>query len=169
MKKSSLIPLVFIVSLFLIIPAAFWVLTSNPSNENVQGVSVKSNVKGILVRVDSNYGNWDMVKYLCTDKDTCETSLISGKGLDTTSGGQIANRDIAVEYTSDWKDYQYLKIYVRSGWGSQVREFNVSKIGSVPGMTIEKMIYGGSEYNVVFIPLDSVGQDLLPTVRFSDL
>jgi hypothetical protein len=150
MKKGSLIPLIFIVGLFLIVPAAFC-------------------VKGVLVRVDSNYGNWDMVQYLCKDKETCATSLISGKGLDTTSGGQVKNRDVAIEYTLDWKDFQYLKIYVRSGWGSQVREFNVSRIGSVPGMTVEKMTYGGSEYNVVFVPLDIIGQNLLPTVRFSDL
>lgn len=169
MKKSSLIPLVFIISLFLIVPATFWVLTSKTSNENVQGVSIKSDTKGVLVRVDSNYGNWDMAKYLCKDKETCEVSLISGKGLDTTSGGQVKNGDVAVEYTADWKDYQYLKIYVRSGWGSQVRDFSVSKIGSVPGMTIEKMTYGGSDYSVVFIPLDSIGETLLPTVRFSDL
>lgn len=169
MKKGSLIPLVFIVSLFLIVPAAFWVLTSRVPNENVRGISIKSNAKGVLVRIDSNYGNWDMVKYLCKDKEACEVSLISGKGLDTTSGGQVKNRDVAVEYTSEWKDYQYLKIYVRPGWGSQVREFNVSKIGSVPGMTIEKMTYGGSDYSVVFIPLDIISESLLPTVRFSDL
>jgi hypothetical protein len=169
MKKGSLIPLVFIVSLFLIVPAAFWVLTSKTSNENVRGVSIKSDKKGILVRIDSNYGNWDMVKYLCKDKEVCEASLVSGKGLDTTSGGQVKNRDVVVEYSPDWKDYKYLKVYVRSGWGSQVREFKVTKIGSVPGMTTEKITYGGSDYNVVFIPLDTVSESLLPTVRFSDL
>jgi hypothetical protein len=169
MKKGSLIPLVFIVSLFLIVPAAFWLLTSKTSNENVQGVSTKSGAKGVLVRIDSNYGNWDMVKYICKDKATCETSLIAGKGLDTTSGGQVNNEDVTVEYTPEWKDHQYLKVYVRSGWGSQVRSFNASKIGSVPGMTIENMTYGGSDYSVVFIPLDAVAEKLLPTVRFSDL
>lgn len=169
MRKSSLIPLVVIVSLFVIVPAAFWVINSKSSNENVQGATIKSDVKGVLVKIDSKFGNWDMVKYLCKDKETCETSLISGKGLDTTSGGQIENRDVAIEYSAEWEDYQYLKIYVRAGWGSQVREFNVSKIGSVPGMTVEKMTYGGADYNVVFIPLDGVGFSLFPMVRFSDL
>jgi len=169
MKKSSFIPLVFIVSLFLIVPVSFWMLTSKPSNDNVRGATIKSDVKGILVKVDSNYGNWDMSKYLCKSIDDCSSSLVSGKGLDTTSGGTIKDRDIAIEYTSDWADYSYLKIYVRSGWGSQVRDFKVTKLGNVSGMVIQNMTYGGSDYSVVLIPITNLGKSLLPTVRFSDL
>lgn len=95
--------------------------------------------------------------------------LHPGKGLDTTSGGTIKNRDIAIEYTSDWADYTYLKIFVRSGWGSQVRDFKITKLGNVSEMVIQSMTYGGVDYNVVFVPISDLGSSLLSTVRFSDL
>ena len=169
MKKSSFIPLVLIIAFFLSVPVAFWVITMRNSNENVRGVGTQANTEGVLVKITSEYGNWDMAKYLCKSKDECLLSLVSGKGLDTTSGGSVKDRDIVIEYTNDWVGYEYLKIFLRAGWSSQVREFKATKLSSIPGMTIEKMTYGGSDYNVVLVPITGSETTLLHTASFSDL
>jgi hypothetical protein len=50
MKKSNLIPLVLVVSTFLILPVAFFFLNSKNSG-NVQGVKTQASKKGIILKI----------------------------------------------------------------------------------------------------------------------
>ena len=68
MKKSNLIPLILVVSTFLILPIAFFFFNSK-NGGNVQGAKTEANKKGIILKITSNDGTWDMTKYLCTTKD----------------------------------------------------------------------------------------------------
>jgi len=169
MKKSNLIPLVLVISTFLILPIAFFFLNSKNLNGNVQGLKTQANKKGILLKITSNYGTWDMTKYFCKTKDDCLTSLFSGKIIDTTSGGVVENSFVTVEYSPEWNNYEFIKVFVKQGWGTSTRTFKAEDASVIPGVTIEKFTYGGTNYNVVLIPLTSVTGELLEAASFSDL
>ena len=168
MKKSNLIPLVLVVSTFLMLPIVFFFLNSK-NGGNVQGTKTQANKKGIVLKITSNYGTWDMTKYFCKTKDECLTSLFSGKIIDTTSGGVVEGSHVTVDYSPEWTNYEFIKVFVKSGWGSSTRTFKVSAMGAVPDVTVEKVTYGGVSYNVVLIPLSSVNGVLLEVASFSDL
>ena len=77
MKKSFLIPLIIIL-VFAGIPATFWVISSRDSvDENVQGAH--SGSTGVVLKIVSNGGAWDMFKYVCESREKCLESLESGK------------------------------------------------------------------------------------------
>ncbi len=169
MKKTSLLPLVIIVATFLIIPIAFWFYSSKDSEGNIQGAKTKSDTPGIIVKIKSNNGTWDLNKYLCVNKEECLESLISGRSLETTSGGIVEGKYITIKYTSDWDSYEYLKVFVKPGWGSTIRKFNASLVSSVSGVYIESFTYGGLDYDVVLVPIKSIENTLLEVSEFSDL
>lgn len=168
MRKSSLIPLALIISVFLILPIAFWFINSKNSNENVQGVKTRSDVKGVIVKVYSNYGTWDMAKYICKTKEECLSSLVSGKNLDTTSGGVVEEHFVTIEYSQDWNNYEFLKVFVKPGWGSQTRTFKTSVLGGVSGVSVNRVSSGGANYDVILIQLNNIGGELLEAASFSD-
>jgi len=168
MKKSNLIPLVLVVSTFLILPIAFFFLNTK-NGGNVQGAKTQANKKGIILKISSGNGTWDMMKYFCKTKDECLTSLFSGKIIDTTSGGIVEDSNVTVDYSSDWTNYEFIKVFVKPGWGSSTRTFKVTSAGVIPNVTIEKVTYGGINYNVILVPLNSVNGELLEAASFSDL
>ena len=168
MKKSSSLPLVIIVLTFLVIPVAFWFFTFREQNDDIRGVGTRGGASGVIVRVNSNYGTWDMSKYLCPTREECSESLVSGKILETTSGGGIDEQFVIVRYTQDWESYEYLKVFIKPGWGSPERVFNVSLLGNIKDSFIDEFTYEGEVYKAVIIPIQSIGETLSEVAIFSD-
>jgi hypothetical protein len=150
------------------LPVGFWFLTSQYSKDNVRGITTKSSSKGIIIQVDSNFGTWELNKYLCKTMDECLLSLTSGKALETIGGGDVVNKDLIIEYSPDWNDYTLLKVYVKSGWGSQSRDFSASLISSNFDFSIKKINSNNTTYDVVILPVESVSSGLLKVARFTD-
>ncbi|MBW6441551.1 hypothetical protein K0B04_01405 [Patescibacteria group bacterium] len=152
--------------MFLVIPVAFWFFTFSEGNDDVQGVRTGS--LGVVVKVESKEGSWDMSKFLCKDRAGCLESLNSGKALEKTSGGGLEDQVVTVRYSSDWSQYEFLKIYIEPGWGSIQREFKASLTNEVQGSLIETVTFGGVEYNVVLIPTSVLESGLFEVATFSD-
>lgn len=169
MKKTSLLPLVIVIATFLIIPIAFWFLTSKNTDGNIQGAKTKSGSAGVVIDIKSSQGTWDLNEYLCKNIDECLESLFSGKPLETISGGVVGDKFITIKYVSEWDSYEFLKIFVKPGWGSTIRKFNASLSNDVSGAYIERFIYGGSDYDVVLVPIKDIKDTLLEIATFSDL
>lgn len=168
MRKSSFLPLALILCVFLILPVAFWFFNSNVDKGDVQGAKVKSDSKGVIIKVSSNYGTWEMSKYLCKTKDECLLSLTSGKSLDTIGGGVVENQDVAILYDESFKEYSFLKVFIKPAWGSQARNFTASSIRGSSQSSIENISSNDSVYNVVIIPVSSLENSLEDIARFTD-
>jgi hypothetical protein len=167
MRKSPPLPLIIIISAFIIIPVVFWVFTFRNNADNVRGTTVASS--GVLVKIISEKGSWDMSKYLCEDISTCLESLTSGKSLEKTSGGWGAGQTLVIRPTSDWSQYEYIKIFVKSGWGSSERFFSASlSEDTIKGGSIEKFNYGGNTYESVILPVEILRSEIAGSVTFSD-
>lgn len=168
MKKSSLLPLAFIVGMFLVTPVVFWLFTSKSASENIKGAKNTGELTGVLVKIVSSRGTWDLNEYLCKDKEECLSTLFSGKSLDTTSGGVVDGKYISIKYSQEWDSYGFLKIFVKPGWGSVVRKFNAFLTSNTEGVLKDNLVYGGSDYDVVLIPVNLVKTSLIEAASFSD-
>jgi hypothetical protein len=166
MRKNPPIPLVIIVSAFVVIPVVFWIFTFGEESEDVRGS--RTGDSGILINIISKNGAWDMSKYLCEDITICFESLTSGKSLEKTSGGGIEDQSIIVRPSKDWDSYNYVKIFVKSGWGSSERFFTVSSQGDVSQDVVKKFEHGGNTYEAVVVPIDMMKSELVDSVIFSD-
>lgn len=169
MKKTSVLPLILIVTVFLVIPIVFWVVSFRSTDDNIQGARTKNGDAGASVLVSSKYGTWDLVKYLCQTREECVGSLTSGRVLDTTSGGVTDRQSVVIKYSKDWDSYKFLKVFVKSGWGSSLREFQVSLAGNASGSYVEDVVYNGINYKVVIVPIDIISGSLMEIAEFSDL
>jgi hypothetical protein len=166
MKKASVLPIVIIVATFLIIPVFFWIINFGNSKGNIQGIETGSS--GLSIKIISKDGAWDLSKYLCKDKNECIESLTSGKSLDKTSGGGVYDQEVGIKYSSDWDQYQYIKVFVEPGWGSADRNFMVSVNESIQGIFTHSFEIGSITYNVAVIPLSEIQKSVSNAVTFSD-
>jgi len=168
MRKTSFLPLALIICVFLILPVAFWFFNTRVDKGSVRGAKIKSDSKGVIVKVSSNYGTWEMSKYLCKTKDECLLSLTSGKSLDKVGGGVVENQDVAVLYDQSFKDYSFLKVFIKPAWGSQARNFTASSIQDLSKISVENISSNDYEYSVVIIPMSSLENSLEDIARFTD-
>jgi len=167
MKKGSSLPLVLIVVAFLLIPLGFWFYYSNSNEDNVKGAKISGVNSGFFVTVDSKGATWDLMAYLCKDKTACLASPTAGFQLETISGGKVKNYQVTYSYQDSWDQYSYLKIYAKSGWGSQARNFSVVKLGSVPGSAMQK-VTDGVTFDMVIFPLKEIKSSFFEAAEFSD-
>mgnify|MGYP001013730207 CR=1 FL=1 len=166
MKKSFLIPLIIIL-VFAGIPTAFWFLSSKENvDENVQGV--RSGSTGVVLKIVSNGGAWDMFKYVCESKEKCLESLESGKKLDVTSGGGIEEQSVAIKYTHEMESQEFMKIFVKPGWGTVERAFNVSLDLDASDVSIEKMNVGNNDFYIILIPMKYLHSEVFDLATFVD-
>jgi hypothetical protein len=172
MRKGFSIPLVLIfIVVFLSVPLLYWFFSSRDGTTNVMGATtnqLQQAQNGFSVRINSKDGTWDLYEYLCTTKDECASSLMSGRRVQIVSGGTVQNHDVAITSGSDWNSYKYAKVFVRSGWGSSAREFKVESVGVVPGSERVNFTYESANYKAVLIPLDSAGDSFYKSAVFSD-
>jgi hypothetical protein len=119
------IVLIFVLA-FLAAPLVFWYTNSRSVTQpSVQGAQSTNSKEGTHIQVTSQNGAWDLVEYLCKTKDECTESLTSGKKWEAISGGVTSGSSIKINYSELWKDYQYLKVFVKPGWGTATKSYAV--------------------------------------------
>jgi hypothetical protein len=129
-KNGFAVPVVLIfVAIFLLMPLVFWWVSSrNSRKEDVKGAETSAtSQKGTYIQVTSQSGTWDLLEYLCKTKDECVSGLEAGKKWEGVSGGNTEGHTVNISYSDLWEGYNYLKVFVRPGWSSQQRAFNLVK------------------------------------------
>ncbi len=167
MNKGFSLPIVLIVALFISLPVMFFFFSTRATAPNVKGAFTTANV-GFDVQISSNKGTWDLFEFLCTTKEECTTSLTGGKRLETIGGGQVKTYDVVVEPDQAWNDYKFIKLFVKSGWGSPFRTFSVSDPAQIPGAEVTKITEGLSDYNIILLPITSVQNSFYTSINFTD-
>ena len=119
------LPVVLIfVLVFLAAPLVFWFKgTKNVEQSDVRGSESFSSKEGTYIQVTSEKGPWDLFEYLCKTKEECADSLTSGKKWEAISGGTTTGSSIKINYSELWKDFKYLKVFVKPGWGASTHSF----------------------------------------------
>jgi len=173
MSKGLKLPLVFIfITLFLSIPVLFYFYTksNNLNNVDVKGVYSEVPTKpGVTIRITSKGGTWNLHQFLCDDKDACLKSLNIGKSWGVVSGGITNNYEFNIAPNQKWDpDFKYIKLFVRSSWGSMSRDFVPTLLNQPDIVELETISNEGVDYNVILIPLDKINSDAANLVDFRD-
>jgi hypothetical protein len=168
MKRGSIWPILIIIALFLMIPLGYWYLRYRDSMKNVKGAKTSEITNGLYVTVDSNSGTWDLNSYLCKTRSGCLESLTTGEKLETKSAGRAIRYEVDLVYQDSWKDYSFLKIFVKSGWGAQTKVFKVINPGTVPDTSLEKIDSAGVTQEVVLVPVSELKSGFFKGAEFSD-
>ena len=167
MNKRSVFSVIILFVVFMTVPVAFCIISSDKKNsEEVKGARTGSS--GAIIKISSKNGSWDMYKYLCKDSTECLESISSGKMVEKTSGGGVEDQFVSLGYTFDWSDYEFLKVYVDSGWGSIERSFSASKSSDFDNVVVQSIESGGKNYQVVLMPVSLLEQVNTEIASFSD-
>ena len=171
-SRGFSVPIVIIfVAIFLAVPVVYLLFSKNSSNNvNVKGASAQIEVSksGLGIYVSSQ-GTWDLFEYLCKDLDECANDLMTGNRWGTVSGGAVKDFRVSVPTDSDWGSSKYLKIFVREGWGSMQRSFNLNLINSEEGISEKSFTHGGSEFRVILIEIEKIKNKANDKATYSDL
>jgi hypothetical protein len=168
MKRGSVWPLLLIITVFLTIPLGYWYFGYRASQNDIKGAKTTGIMNGLFIIVDSNNGTWDLNSYLCKTKSECLESSTSGIKLDTKSGGKVAGYEVNIVYQDQWNDYSFLKLFVKSGWGTQARPFRVLDRGVVTGTSVEKINSDNFQQSVVLVPVKELVNGFYKGAEFSD-
>lgn len=168
MRKGFAWPLLLIFIVFLAVPLAYWYFSYRSAQESIKGVKTSGIEVGFYVTINSKGGTWDLSSFLCKTRSECLESLSSGYMLGTNSGGKVSGYDITFSYDNSWNDYSYLKLFVKSGWGTQGKAFVVTDQGVVNGTSIEQINGDGYSQDVVLIPVKEVKHGFQKSAEFSD-
>lgn len=167
MKRGlSATALAITTSIVLIASLISFVIYRNTFTPKVKGTSSLGEVikPGFSVDVVSQKGTWELYVFLCEDKDGCTESLDSGVRWLTRGGGQTEDSEVFVEARDSWKKYEYIKLFVKPGWGSEDRNF-VGTLEDVP-LQVESVTI--DDFDVVVIPTTNVQLEFYKVVTFSD-
>lgn len=167
MNKGFSLPIVIIVALFISLPVIYFLSISKPQQQTVKGVSSVKN-SGFSIQIKSTNGTWDLLEFLCNDMDECTQSLTSGKRVETISGGITDSYEVFLEPSSDWDNYEFIKIYAKPGWGSSARTFSVVDKGVVPGTIVQTFTEDDVEQPFIIIPLDPVKSEFYTSANLAD-
>jgi hypothetical protein len=168
MRKGSAWLLLIVIVVFLMIPLGYWYLNYRASVKSVKGAKTLEIQNGVYVVVNSNTGTWDLNSYLCKSKQECLESLTSGVKLETRSGGRALGVEVDLIYEDQWSDYSYLKIFVKPGWGTQGKVFEILDPGVVKESSSERITSGNVEYEVVLMPIKDLKSGFFKGAEFSD-
>ncbi|HSX39311.1 MAG TPA: hypothetical protein VLI92_01850 [Candidatus Saccharimonadales bacterium] len=171
-KGSSGLLVIIFIALLVILPVSTWVVIKSTAKDgSVQGASTvdsSSTSPGFSVNVVAKSSGWDLEEYVCKTLDECSNSPESGMRWATISGGQTALHKVDVLYTSELDSYSYMKVLVKSGWGTSLKTFKISEAGSVPGSKKQTLKDGQVNYDVLLLPLDKVKTAFYTSATFSD-
>lgn len=168
MKRGSIWPLLLILTAFLLIPAGYWYFGYRASQNNIKGAKTSDIQNGLFATINSSNGTWDLNSYLCKTRLECLESAASGVKLNTQSGGKVSGYEVNIVYQPQWDDFSYLKLFVKSGWGTQGRLFQVTDKGVVTGTSVEKIGSDASQQQVVLIPIKELKNGFYKGAEFSD-
>lgn len=157
--------LIFVLA-FLAAPLVFWLSSSkNSTQPDVQGAQATSSKEGTYIQVTSEKGSWDLLEYLCKTKEECTSSLTSGKKWEAISGGVTEGSSIKINYSDLWRDYKYLKVFVKSGWGASAHTFMLKNEFGVA--EAETTIFGNDQ--ALILPITVVESGSYTFLLFTDL
>lgn len=126
MRKGFSALFVVIMVFFIAAPFVFYFVVSREKT-GVKGASSSAPIKeGFSVTLNSAQGTWDLYEYGCSTLEECSGSLFSGKKLSIISGGKISNHTIGFSKSLLSEDSQFIKLFVKPGWGSMQRNFKLS-------------------------------------------
>ena len=170
MHKSLLLLAISLLSL----PILYWVF-NNQFNFSFSGPNVKgSNIasmegkNGVLVSIRSNGISWELVEYLCVTREECVADLNSGTHFGTVGGGgsEAATHDFFIEYSRQFDNYSFLKIYLKPGWLNSSMRFLVDEIGTIEGSELVTFENNNSEFDAIIIPLDAIKNSVVKSANF---
>lgn len=168
MQKGYARPLLLIVlPLIIALSLTYKVVSSrinSTKSENVMGTSTVNEKPGFSVRVVSPDGTWELIQYVCTTLEECTSDLTSGKRVGSVGGGATALQELFVPAAPEWKDYKYIKYFVKPGWSSAQRTFKISELGTFTG-SVKKTF---TEIDVVIAPVENVLATSQKSATFSD-
>ena len=133
--------------------------------KGVSSIGARNLKPGFGIEVVSNKGTWDMSVYLCKDKESCEVSLDSGLRWSTIGGGITPKKTVIIESQESWKDYKYVKVFVKPGWGSVNREFKASSENVPLEARIESIKSAGQQFQTVIFSSFQIMSDFYKVVR----
>ena len=171
MRKGIAAPIIII--LFGLITVAVMglsgLLSSHRRGETVRGVSISpAEQPGFSVAVAST-GTWDLYEYLCTEDDACLESAASGKRYTTVSGAPTAGHEVVLTYSKDWENFDYIKLFVKSGWGVTAVDYNVNVLDSVASEAVTVLKDSSDDLEMLIIPVSAIDDNYVGEVAlFSD-
>lgn len=171
MRRAFSLPIVIVLVTLIATPLlAFAFFARSTQNPTVKGVSTKNlgAQKGITLQISSISGTWDLYEYLCTSKESCLSSLDAGNRLQTLSGGASEDHEIVIDYSDEMKNYAFLKVYVKSSWGSQGRRFSLQDSGLIAPADYATLKLADTTVDVVLIPVKELSSENSKVIYFSD-
>ena len=160
------------ISIFLLSPVLFYLYQKNYVNINadVKGISTSlPSEDGTYINVVSKFGNWDLYKYLCKDLDNCISLENNGEYWGIVSGGDTTGYVYKIDSTKVIdEEYKYIKVFVKSSWGSLLRVFEPTIISNNKQIKSYSIVNESQEYNVVIIPIESIDNTTSNIIQFSD-
>ncbi|MFA6981868.1 MAG: hypothetical protein WC243_02510, partial [Patescibacteria group bacterium] len=165
-KGFTATTLAIIVTVVLTSSLVGWVVYSNSNTPKVKGVSSSGDVikPGFSVDVASNRGTWDLYVFLCEKKETCLEGLETGVRWITRGGGKTVDSEVFVEARNSWDKYDYIKVFVKPGWGSEERKFTPVK-ENVP---LEVQTQTINDVETILLPTEVFAADFYKVAKFSD-
>src|SRR3989344_5972756 len=151
MKGGFSVPIILVVILlFVLAPVGYYYLVNSQNPDSVKGMSTSSSDgNGFVFYITSNGGTWDLSEYLCKDMTEWVRGLTSGELFGQISGGTTTDHEVYISYSDNWKNYEYMKVYITPGWGTSNREYFVSQtVGEIQTLQSD-----GNE-KVLIIPLN---------------
>lgn len=170
MSKGFSLPILILVLVALIvIPSSIWYYKSRESS--VMGAFAKKETimeNGFSVYVESAEGTWDLLEYLCKDKEECTKSLDSGTQWGSVSGAQTDYHEVLVDYANDMDAYGYIKLFVRPSWHQSSRIFEIEDGNSFTDGEFHELSNNGKKIQVLLIPTEKIKNGFVKTVLFTD-
>ncbi len=169
MQRGIAAPILIILfGLLAVAVVGYWTIGNRnvDPNQKVKGASTTSVQEGFSILITSK-STWDLSEYLCGGKE-CIEGVDSGKRFATVSGGATENHEVAIGYSKEWEQYEFVKLYVRSGWGASSTPFTILQGSNLSNLGAEIKTLD-SNINVLIIPTKSVKDNFVDSVAtFSD-
>jgi hypothetical protein len=166
MSKGFAQPLL-IITIVAVLGLSFALLyTRGDFSKDVKGTSTASadTKPGFSVSIVSTGGMWELSKVLCLTEDECSNNFSGGKKIGSIGGGETDSHTLSIQYSPDWKDYKFMKIFVKPSWNSSTRNFNVKSLGDITG-SVKKTF---SEGDALIFPVEEISSNFKVSATFSD-
>lgn len=167
MRKGFSALFVVIMVFFIAAPFVFYYVVSREKT-GVKGASSSVTVKeGFSVTLNSAQGTWDLYEYGCSTLEECTGGLFSGKKLSIISGGKISDHTVGFSKSLLSEDSQFIKLFVKPGWGSMQRDFNLLP-NAGQFIKVVEFTSEGAMINALIVPRGAFDSGYFSAGTFSD-
>jgi len=168
MQKGFSRPLVLLLLAFcgaLLFLIAYKKPSSSPYVKGVTSSVVPNSTPGFTLDVISTEGTWNVFVYLCENTEVCIESADSGKFWRVFGGGRTPHHTVVVPAQDVWKDFRFVKVFAKPGWGSSARTFAVAKNTVSFDLNIHEVPQG---YDVLIFPTSAVSSESFKIAKVFD-